>query len=191
MKPQHLILLAGGLLLGPMALAEDYVIDNEHAFIEFKIQHLGYSWIVGRFNRFEGRFSYNEDKPQESSVQVSVDVASIDTHHSERDKHLRSDDFLNVDEFPKAEFKSTRYIPGPDETGELQGQLTLHGVTRPLTIQVQQMGHGPDPWGGYRRGFSGTATIQLDDFGIPYQELLGPASSYADLFLTIEGIRQN
>ncbi len=182
--------LAGLMVLPAMTLAASYVIDTKdaHAFIQFRIQHLGYSWLTGRFNNFEGSFEYDENNPSTASVQVEIDTASIDSNHAERDKHLRGEDFLDVDKFPTARFESTAFKEQGDGTATLEGMLTLHGVTRPITIAVEQIGHGPDPWGGYRRGFEGTTRIALADFDINYN--LGPKSKELHLILSVEGIRQ-
>lgn len=170
--------------------AEDYVIDTNkaHAFIQFKISHLGYSWVLGRFNTFSGEFSYDEKDPAASKIKVEVDVSSVDTNEAERDKHLRSDDFLYTDKYPKATFVSTGFKELADGKAELTGNLTLHGVTKPITIAVNYIGHGEDPWGGYRRGFDGTTSFKLADFGITSK--LGPASETVHLFLSVEGIRK-
>jgi len=183
-------LLAASFLLPGLASAATYKIDQEgqHAFIEFRIQHLGYSWLYGRFNDFSGQFTYDQDNPDESSVTVNIDPASIDTNHAERDKHLRGDEFLHVSKYPEAKFVSTDFDDHGDGTATLKGKLTLHGVTKPVTIDVEHVGHGKDPWGGYRRGFIGTTTIALRDFGIDYD--LGPASREVELTLSVEGVRQ-
>ena len=187
----HLTLGAGLLLLfGSIAQAADYVIDTKgaHAFIQFHIKHLGYSWLVGRFNRFDGEFSYDEANPQTAKVAVTIDTTSIDSNHAERDKHLRDEDFLEVDKFPEARFVSTSYRDLGEGKGELVGEFTLRGVTRPITIAVTHIGAGDDPWGGYRRGFEGRASFALADFGIKRD--LGPASKEVHLWLGVEGIRK-
>ncbi len=172
------------------AQAADYVIDTKgaHAFIQFKISHLGYSWLLGRFNTFSGEFSYDEKKPAASKVKVDIDVTSIDSNHAERDKHLRSDDFLDTDKFPKASFVSTGFKVMGGGMAQLMGNLTLKGVTRPLTISVRHLGHGNDPWGGYRRGFEGETSFKLTDFNI--MKNLGPASQTVHMYLGVEGIRK-
>jgi len=173
-----------------VAWADDYVIDTQgaHAFIQFKIAHLGYSWLLGRFNDFEGQFSYDEKNPDASTVKVTINTASLDTNHAERDKHLRSADFFDVSKYPTATFESTGFKENADGTAVLSGNLTLRGVTKAIDIDVKHVGHGEDPWGGYRRGFEGKTKIALKDFGIPYD--LGPAASEAELFLSVEGIRK-
>lgn len=178
------------LVLPNLAQAADYVIDTKgaHAFIQFRIKHLGYSWLLGRFNDFDGKFSYDETKPAASRVEVNIRTASIDSNHAERDKHLRSDEFLGVGKFPEARFVSTGYKQNADKSAVLTGNLTLHGVTRPVTINVKPVGAGPDPWGGNRRGFEGSTTLKLADYGINFD--LGPASREVELFLSVEGIRQ-
>jgi len=170
--------------------AAEYLIDTKgaHASINFKIKHLGYSWLTGRFNQFLGHFTYDEKAPAAMQVKVEIDTASIDSNHAERDKHLRSADFLHVDQYPKATFVSTSFQELNDGKMLLKGDLTLHGVTRAVEIDVAHIGHGADPWGGYRRGFSGTAHLVLADFGINYK--LGPASREVFLELQIEGVRQ-
>lgn len=186
----HALALSAALALPGLAPAADYVIDTAkaHAFIQFRIQHLGYSWLYGRFNTFEGSFSYDADKPETNKVSVTIDTASIDSNHAERDKHLRSDDFLDVKKFPQAQFISTKYEDKGDGTAMLSGDFTLHGVTKPITIAVERIGEGKDPWGGYRTGFYGTTKIKLADFGITKN--LGPASQEVELMLSVEGIRQ-
>lgn len=182
--------LSGAAALPGMASAADYQvdIDGAHAFINFKIKHLGYSWLTGRFNTFDGEFSYDAEKPEASKIEITIDTASIDSNHAERDKHLRGEDFLNVSEYPQATFKSTGYKVIDEENGELTGELNLHGVTKTITFPVEKIGEGGDPWGGYRAGFSGTTTLKLTDYGINYN--LGPASTHVDLELYIEGIRK-
>ena len=182
--------LVAAIMLPVQALADKYLIDTEgsHAFIQFRIQHLGYSWLSGRFNTFSGTFDYDENNPDKASVKVDIDVASIDSNHAERDKHLRGDEFLDVKKFPRAKFESTSFSENGDGTAVLKGELTLHGVTNPVVIDVQHIGHGDDPWGGYRRGFEGTTRIALADYGIKYN--LGPKSKEVELTLSVEGIRQ-
>jgi polyisoprenoid-binding protein YceI len=168
----------------------EYVFDSEgrHQFILFKISHLGYSWLYGRFNEFEGSFSFDADNPESSEVSVTVQTDSVDTNHAERDKHIRGEDFLDVEEYPKATFESTRVEVTGDETAKVYGNLTLHGVTREVTLDMEQIGYGDDPWGGYRMGFAGSTEIALDDFNIDYD--LGPAAETLELILSVEGVRQ-
>ena len=187
------IILAALLISGTAsssALAENYVLDTKgaHAFIQFRIKHLGYSWLYGRFNTFDGQFSYDEKNPSASSVTVNIDPASIDSNHAERDKHLRGEDFLDVKKYPAAKFISTSYEEKTDGKAVIRGNFTLHGVTRPVIIEAEHIGHGDDPWGGYRRGFAGTTTLSLKDFNINYN--LGPASREVEITLSVEGIRQ-
>jgi len=181
--------LLGSTLAPGWAQAEDYVIDTKggHAFVQFRIQHLGYSWLYGRFNDFSGTFSYDEKDPAASKVEVVIKTASVDSNHAERDKHVRADDILNVAKYPEARFKSVTYKPTGPGKATLTGELTLHGVTKPITIDVTEIGHGKDPWFGYRRGFEGTTRLKLKDYDI--QRDLGPASGEVELTLSVEGVR--
>lgn len=181
--------LAGLLATTTSLQAADYVIDTKgaHASINFRINHLGASWLLGRFNDFKGDFSYDSANPDASVVNVEIDTKSIDSNHAERDKHLRSEDFLNVAKFPKASFASTSFKSNGNGTAALTGDLTLHGVTKSITIDVTKVGEGKDPWGGYRAGFEGTTELKLKDFGINYN--LGPLSETVYMDLHVEGIR--
>lgn len=169
-----------------------YAFDTEgnHQFITFEISHLGYSTLYGRFNDFDGQFVYDADSPENSTVEVTIDPASVDSNHGERDKHLRSEDFLYVDEYPQATFRSTRIeLDGDDgHEADIIGELTLRGVTREVTLDAEMQGFGEDPWGGYRMGFDAETEITLADFGIPTN--LGEASETVKLEISVEGIRQ-
>ncbi|MDX1351907.1 MAG: YceI family protein [Thiomicrorhabdus sp.] len=177
--------------LSSQAFAEpvNYTIDTQgmHASINFKIQHLGYSWLTGRFNSFSGNYQYDADNLSNSKVSVKIDTKSVSTNHAERDKHLRSADFLNVSKFPESTFVSTA-ISGSNENMQVTGNFTLNGVTKPITIQAHKVGEGKDPWGGYRSGFTGTTEIKLADFNITKD--LGPASANVLLELHIEGTKK-
>jgi len=174
------------------ALAADYVVDTKgaHASINFAVKHLGYSVLTGRFDTFSGDFSYDPAKPEASSISISIDTNSVNSNHAERDKHLRSPDFLNVEKFPKATFVSKKVVVDADnkESFDLVGDLTLNGVTKSVTIDVEKVGEGKDPWGGYRAGFSGSTEITMKDFNIKMD--LGPASQTVKLELHVEGVKK-
>lgn len=185
--------LGAGLVLSLSSqafAAENYVIDTKgmHAFIEFKIKHLGYSWLKGRFNDFNGEFTFDEKNPENSSVNVTIKTASVDSNHTERDKHLRDSDFLHVSKYPTSTFKSTKVVSKGEGKADIHGDFTLNGVTKSIVINATEIGAGSDPWGGYRRGFEGTTEIALKDYNINFN--LGPASEKVELILNIEGIRK-
>ncbi len=188
MKIIYTVLITLGLITSN-AVADEYVIDKKgmHASIQFKISHLGYSWLWGRFNDFEGQFSYDKGQPENSKITVNINTKSVDSNHAMRDKHLRGEDFLDVDKFPQAKFVSRAFSQNKDGNAVLTGNLTLHGVTKSINIAVNSIGEGQDPWGGYRVGFEGKTRIALADFGIVKN--LGPASKELDLILSIEGVR--
>lgn len=170
--------------------AADYRLDiaGAHASIQFKIKHLGYSWLTGRFNKFDGEFSYDAVKPNTSKIAVIIDTRSLDSNHAERDKHLKSDDFLDVKKFPEATFVSKSINFSDADNGTVTGEFTLKGVTKTITFPIDKIGEGKDPWGGYRVGFSGTTSLKLTDYNITTN--LGPASTIVDMTLNIEGVRK-
>ena len=170
-----------------VADAAKYKIDikGAHAFINFKASHLGYSWLTGRFNEFDGEFDFDSNKVNDSKIVVNINPASIDSNHAERDKHLRSDDFLSVDKFPKSKFVSTKITDLGNDKLKVEGDFTLHGVTNPIVIDAVKIGEGKDPWGGYRAGFSGTTTINVADY-----DFKSAWVGDVQLELHIEGIRQ-
>ena len=188
-KPLAALTLGVALFAG-QAMAADYAIDKEgqHAFINFKISHLGYSWLYGTFKDFDGSFSFDAKAPEASKVSVKINTASVDSNHAERDKHLRSGDFLNVAKNPTATFASTAVKSTGEGTADITGNLTLNGVTKPVVIAAKFLGEGSDPWGGYRAGFEGSTKLKLKDFDI--QKDLGPASQEVELILSVEGVRQ-
>ncbi|MGC5699511.1 YceI family protein [Pseudomonas sp. NFXW11] len=181
-------------LLAGQAMAADYVIDKEgqHAFVDFKISHLGYSFITGTFKDLDGKFSFDAAKPEDAKIEVNVRTASVFTNHAERDKHITSKDFLESSKFADAKFVSTSVKPtGKNADGKLTadvaGDLTLHGVTKPVVVKATFLGEGKDPWGGYRAGFEGTTSINRQDFGKMMD--LGPASNNVDLYISFEGVK--
>jgi polyisoprenoid-binding protein YceI len=181
-----------GLLLSfyTMAEQEQYQIDikGQHAFIQFKIKHLGYSWLLGGFRKFDGQFDLDTQNIENSSVTVEVDTRSLESNHAERDKHLKGKDFLEVNKYPKATFNSHNITGGKDGAFEIEGELELHGVKKIIVISAMEIGRGPDPWFGYRAGFEGVTTLKLSDFNITRD--LGPASTHVELQLYVEGVRQ-
>ena len=182
------------LLLSSMAFADQpggtYKFDTKgtHQFVMFKISHLGYSWLYGQFNDFTGDFTVDAENPENSQVNATIQTASVDSNHAERDKHLRGDDFLDVDEYPTATFKSTNIEKTGEKTAKITGDFTLHGVTKPVTLDAKLIGYGDDPWGGYRMGLEASTTLTLSDFGITKD--LGPASETVDIIISVEGVKQ-
>lgn len=177
------------LMTAGTASAADYKIDKEgqHAFVQFRIKHLGYSWLYGTFKDFDGSFTFDEANPAKDKVNVTINTGSVDTNHAERDKHLRSADFLNASKFPQATFVSTS-VEKQGEGLAVTGNLTLNGVTKPVKLSARMTGEGKDPWGGYRAGFEATGTIALKDFKVKSD--LGPASQDVELIIAVEGVRQ-
>ncbi|MEQ5234443.1 YceI family protein [Providencia rettgeri] len=189
LKKTVLGLATGALFLtAGSALAETYQFDKQgqHAFIEFRIQHLGYSWVYGSFKDFDGSFTYDAKDSSKDKVEVTIKTGSIDTNHAERDKHLRSGDFLNAAKFPEAKFVSTE-VKKDGEAYKITGDFTLNGVTKPITLDAKLMGEGKDPWGGYRAGFEAEGNIKLKEFNIKSD--LGPKSQEAQLLISVEGVQ--
>jgi polyisoprenoid-binding protein YceI len=188
--------LGTALFSAGQAMAAEYKIDKEgqHAFVDFKISHLGYSFITGTFKDWDGNFSWDPAKPEASKIDVTLKTVSVDTNHAERDKHIKSKDFLDVAEYPTATFKSTKVTPtGKNAEGQLTadvaGDLTLTGVTKPVVIKATFIGEGKDPWGGYRAGFEGKLDINRKDFA-PKSMDLGPLSEKVELYFVFEGVQQ-
>lgn len=186
------VVLATSLILGSTSLstqAAEYKVDVEgaHAFVQFKIKHLGYSWLLGEFNTFDGNFAYDAKAPNQAKINIEIDTKSLDSNHAERDKHLKGNDFLNVNKFPKANFVSKDIKFSDDTNAIVTGDFTLKGVTKTISFPISKIGEGQDPWGGYRVGFSGNTSLKLTDYGIDYN--LGPASTHVEMALHIEGVR--
>ncbi len=167
------------------ALAAKYEIDPTHSFINFKISHLGFSWLLGRFNSLSGEVEFDPENLDASQVSVLIDTTSYDSNHSERNIHIKGKDYLNVKKYPEAKFISTGY-QGDEKGGTLSGKLTLHGVTRDIQFDIKKVGEGDDPWGGYRAGFEGSIVILRTDFGM--KSNLGPLANEVYLDLFIEGV---
>ena len=172
-----------------MAALNKYIVDvrHKHAYIQFKVSHLGYSYVLGQFDQFKGVFCYDPDNPSASRVEIELDINSLDTGHAERDKHVRGEDYLDASKFPTAKFVSTSFEETGNEVAKLTGDLSLHGVTRTITMEVIRVGMGDDPWRGYRAGFEARFNIIAADYDLNYS--LGVVSQEIEIYVILEGIR--
>ena len=146
--------------------------DLTHSSINFHVRHLMVSKVHGRFTAWSGALELDDEDLTRSRIDVTIDAASIDTKEDKRDAHLRSPDFLEVEKFPTITFKSTQITKRGEEDYEVAGDLTIHGVTRPVTLQVEGGGRVTDPWGGTRTGFSAKTSISRKDFGLTWNMAL-------------------
>jgi len=152
-----------------------YTIDASHSTVEFAVKHMMITTVKGRVAALRGTIALDEANPAASTVEVEFDAASIDTRAEQRDAHLRSADFLNVEEFPTMRFVSRRVEDaGPVEGSSfrLTGDLTIRGVTREVTLDAVYEGRGTDPWGGERVSFAAETTIDRRDFGLVWNQAL-------------------
>jgi len=147
-------------------------IDPAHSHVEFAVRHLMISTVKGRFTDVSGAVRSHDADPAKGDVDIKIGIASIDTRESQRDAHLRSGDFFDAEKFPTITFKSRRIDDVKGEIFKIVGDLTIHGVTREVVLDVTSEGRGKDPWGGERAGFSATTKIKRSDFGLTWNQLL-------------------
>jgi len=151
--------------------AGTWALDPAHTTIEFEAKHLMVAKVRGRFTEFEGALRIGDD-PTQSSVTVTIKAATLDTQTQQRDDHLRSADFLEVDKYPDIAFASTVVEHDKDDDWKISGDLTIHGVTRPVTLKTEYSGQTADPWGGQRAAFSAETRIDREDWGLTWNQAL-------------------
>lgn len=170
-----------------------FVLDKSHTEVGFIARHLMVSKVRGRFTDFEGTIVVADD-PSESSVEVTIQAASINTNDENRDKHVRTNDFLSVDEFPALTFRSTKVELSSGGDWKVNGDLTVRGVTRPIVLDVQFEGVIQDPWGNQRLGFTASGEIDRNDFGVSFNAALETGgfvvSPKVKLEIEAEAVRQ-
>ena len=148
-----------------------YAIDVSHSTVEFVVRHLMISKVRGRFGSYSGTVTV-ADRPEDSSVEVSIDAASISTNDEQRDGHLRSPDFFDAETFPALTFRSTSVESAKGGHWKVTGDLTVRDVTRPVVLDVEFDGAQTDPWGGARLGFSASTEIDREDWGLTWNAVL-------------------
>jgi len=169
MRPLILAILLAGI--ASPANATDWQADPAHTNVGFSVSHL-FTSVQGRFKDFEASIVFDVDDPMKTVVRATVQAASINTDNEKRDKHLRSRDFFDVEKYPTLQFDSTEMKEWSGKKGKLAGNLTIHGVTKPVVFDVVFRGEGSDPWGNLRAGFLATLTIDRKDYGLNWNEVL-------------------
>lgn len=181
------IVLTGLGINLPTLGADSYALDPGHTAVVFAIKHLNMSYTYGRFNDINGQFTLDAQNADNSSFKVTIKTHSIDTGLKKRDDHLRSPDFFNANQFPVITFESTG-VKMSGTVYHVSGNLTLHGITKPITLELQKLGEGNDPWGNYRAGFATELTIKRSDYGMANMpEAVGDD---VKLMISFEGLRQ-
>src|SRR5712692_6838317 len=149
-----------------------WTIDSSHSQVNFSARHMGIMTVRGHFNDIQATIDFNQDDFTASSVEASINAGSLVTNDAKRDEHLRSADFLDVEKYPTITFKSTKIERAEHDRYRMTGDLTIHGVTRPVTLDVVYSGQIKDPWGNARAGFSAETTIRRSDWGISFNAVL-------------------
>jgi polyisoprenoid-binding protein YceI len=177
----------------PIVPTGTWTVDPVHSGIEFAVKHMGIATVRGKFTEFEGVLEVGEDLAS-SKARGSVKVASITTNEEQRDQHLRSADFFDADNHPEITFESTCIEPIDDESSRVTGNLTMHGVTREVKLDVVVHGTDTDPWGNERVGLEGVGVLKRSDFDMQFNQALGSGNVLVGdkvrLSLDISAVRQ-
>ena len=171
-----------------------WAIDPAHSEVGFAVKHMMISTVRGRFGAVTGTLSLDEANPAAARIEAAIDVASVDTGAAQRDEHLRSDDFFNAAAYPQITFRSTG-VSGSGDDWKLSGDLTIRDVTRPVVLDVDFLGRGPDAWGGERAGFTAKTKINRRDFGVNWNGVIEAGgvvvSDTVSITLDIQFVKQN
>jgi polyisoprenoid-binding protein YceI len=177
--------IACGLGVLTVAAAETYSVDTVHSTVIFRVKHMNASYAYGRFNDIKGQFGFDEQNPAQSRFDFEVKVASIDTAQPKRDMHLKSPDFFNAVQFPTITFKSKSVTKAGTDEYQVSGDLTLHGVTRPVILKVMKTGSGKGPRGGSIAGLESVFAIKRSDFKMT--NMVGPVGDDVVVTVSVEG----
>jgi len=168
--------------------------DAAHSTIGFSVTHMMFAKVRGSFGEWDGQLTYDADEPENSTASVEIDVSSIDTGNNQRDDHLRSADFFDVDDHPAIKFESTSFRGDPENL-TVTGNLTIHGVTKEVSLDVEQTGTGTDPWGNRRIGFRVETTLNRKDFDLTWNQALETGGVLVgedvEVEIEIEAVAQN
>ncbi|MBM3286579.1 MAG: polyisoprenoid-binding protein [Candidatus Eisenbacteria bacterium] len=194
MKSLEIILAAVAIaLLTTSAGGAVYMLDPDHSTISLNATHLGIGTVQGHFEKFSGTLEFDPTKVSASKVQVRIDASSISTNHSFRDQHLRSPEFLDVQEYPEILFESTEVTASDRSEFQIAGNLTLHGVTRPVVLQAKFRGAATDMEGKSRIAFAASTRIDRKDFGMAWNRIIGGSplvGQIVEILLDVEGVEQ-
>jgi polyisoprenoid-binding protein YceI len=173
--------------------AVTYRIDPEHSAVAFHIHHL-IGKVTGHFDRFQGTVDYEAGRPAAWKTSATIEAASINTQSAKRDTHLRSEDFFDVEKYPTIAFQSTGVTDVQGSHAKLHGKLTMHGVTKPVVLDLEVGGVAKDPWGGTHAAFTATAKLDRRDYGVEWNQAVEGGGvligNEVELELDIEGIPQ-
>ncbi len=171
-----------------------WAVDPSHSRVEFQVKHLGIATVRGHFAAFEGTLEIGEDL-ESAKAYGTVDVASVNTNEDKRDTHLRSADFFDAEQHAQIKFASRSITPVDDENFEVNGELTLHGETREVTLKAEITGTEQDPWGNDRVGLEVTGQLNRGDYGMTFNQALGSGnmvvSDKVKLHLDISAVKQS
>ena len=185
------LVVAAECLLAPAAWATTYTIDPDHTAVCFKIRHV-FSKVQGTFDAVEGSFVYVPGHPEQWTANATIQAASINTRVEKRDTHLRSKDFFDVEHYPTITFRSTEVTDATPTSANLRGLLTIHGVERPMVLDLEIHGEAKDPWGNQRSGFTATTTFNRKDFGLNWNKALETGQllvgEEVEVTLEVEGV---
>ncbi|MEQ9618749.1 MAG: YceI family protein [Deltaproteobacteria bacterium] len=192
------LLIAGALAFSgasePRAEVVEYVIDPAHSQVIFKVKHMGISTVTGRFDEFEGSYAFDEENPGDSKVDAVITTSSIDTNEDDRDDHLKSPDFLDVEKNPTITFKSKEVKKGEGKEFTIVGDLTINGVTKEVELDAEYGGSATDPRGNERTAFTAETTIDRKDYGITWNKTLDAGGlvvgNDVKIILEVEGIKK-
>jgi polyisoprenoid-binding protein YceI len=149
-----------------------FSVDKAHSSVGFTVRHMMFAKVHGQFKEWEAKLAYDPSDATKATLHVEIAVASVDTREAQRDGHLRSADFFDVETFPKMTFQSKRVASAGPGQYKLVGDLTIHGVTHEVTLDVEETGRGKDPWGNERVGFHAKTAINRGDFGLKWNQAL-------------------
>ncbi len=166
-----IIALCGAFLFSQSVFAATYKIDTDHTTVSFKIRHI-LSYVQGHFKEFEGSFDYDPDKPEIWKTDATIQTKSVDTNVAPRDKDLRSPNFFDAEKYPTITFKSIGVTDTTPTSAKLNGFLTIHGVEKPVTLNLEVLGIAKDPWGNVIASFTATTKINRKDFGLNWNQAL-------------------
>ncbi len=175
----HILFAAFSITLAHASAGEKFAIDPVHSTIGFKVKHL-FSYVTGRFDTVSGTIDVDPAKPENSSVEVKIETKSVNTANEKRDGHLKSPDFFDVEKFPDMSFKSKKVTRTGEDTADVTGDFTLHGVTKEVTLKAKFLGKGKGMTGGLQTGWEAKTTIKRSDYGLTWNKVVEGVSAVGD-----------